>query len=174
MGLRITIRAFSPPNLLPVLQISRRVEYALRAVLRLAGARPNQRLSFKEIAEQEDIPQDYLAKILRSLVERGIVNSRRGANGGYSLAKEPDAISFLEVMEAADSPLAVNLCTPGGDGCTRTIDCAMAAVWTRAENAMRDVLSGTSIAELVGSGSVSLELTDLTRRAAEPLPCQEL
>jgi DNA-binding IscR family transcriptional regulator len=77
-------------------------------------------------------------------------------------------------MEAADSPLAVNLCTPGGDGCTRTTDCAMANVWTRAENAMRDVLAGTSIAEVMSSGSTSLELTDLTKNVTEPLPCQEL
>jgi Rrf2 family protein len=157
-----------------VLQIPRRVEYALRAILRLAEAPSNQRLSFKEIAELEDIPQDYLAKILRCLVDGGVVTSRRGANGGYTLARSPEDITFLDVMESADSVVSVNVCTSSGDGCSRTSDCAMASIWQRAEDAMRSVLGGTTIADVLPSAH--LKLDDLTQRAFDqaPLPCQEL
>jgi Rrf2 family protein len=157
-----------------VLQISRRVEYALRAVLRLANADSGQRLSFKEIAEYEDIPQDYLAKILRSLVDNGVVTSKRGMNGGYTLAMPPESITFLQVMEAADSAISINLCTTNGDGCARTTNCAMVKVWQQAEDAMRGVLAGTTLADVLGPDR--LRLDDLTQRAFEEqtLPCQEL
>ena len=156
-----------------MLQIPRRVEYALRAVLKLAGANPNERLSFKQIAECEEIPQDYLAKILRCLVDGGVVTSRRGAHGGYSLARAPEEITFLEVMESADSTISVNVCTSSGDGCSRNVDCAMVAVWQAAEDAMRSVLAGTTIADVLPGSR--LKLGDLTGQFSnETLPCQEL
>lgn len=176
----------SPPT---VLQISRRVEYALRAVMKLAVSSQGTLLSFKDIANCEDIPRDYLAKILRSLVDAELISSRRGANGGYKLAKPVDEITFLDVMEAADSAIAINLCTQNGDGCVRTSECSMAQVWQRAEDAMREVLRGTTIADVLtveqaslsdgnpanpASATAQLQLRDLVPRPAEPLPCEEL
>lgn len=140
-----------------MLQIPRRVEYALRAVLTLARAPEDVRLSFKDIAACEDIPRDYLAKILRTLVDAGIVDSKRGATGGYQLRLPPEELTFIQVIEAADSPVSMNLCTEFGPGCARSNDCALAEVWRQAEGAMRAVLAETSIADVLrGSSIVSL------------------
>ena len=68
-----------------VLQVPRRVEYALRAVILLAQKRDSGPQSFRDVASELDIPSEFLAKILRSLVRSGIVRSKRGAAGGYEL-----------------------------------------------------------------------------------------
>ncbi len=120
-------------------------------MLTLARA-PDDRLSFKDIAESEDIPRDYLAKILRTLVDADLIDSKRGANGGYRLCVPVEDLTFLQVIEAADSPVAVNLCTEFGSGCTRSTDCALACVWRSAEEAMRKVFAGTTIADILGGG----------------------
>ena len=159
-----------------MLQIPRRVEYALRAVLTLARAPKDARLSFKDIADCEDIPRDYLAKILRTLVDADLVESKRGANGGYKLARPAEALSFLEVIEAADSPVAVNLCTEFGNGCDRSNDCALASVWQTAENAMRQVFAATTIADVLRSPLTFDRLAGsaATEAAKVDQPCADL
>ncbi|MCB9521255.1 MAG: Rrf2 family transcriptional regulator [Myxococcales bacterium] len=155
-----------------MLQIPRRVEYALRAIVALARAGDAGRLSFKDIAEREDIPRDYLAKILKELVDAELIESRRGANGGYSLARPADDISFLAVIEAADSPVAVNHCTENGVGCDQATDCAIAGVWQAAEDAMRTVFARTSVGAMLHR---PLDLGRLTTppptAAPAPGPC---
>ena len=138
-----------------MLQVSRRAEYALRAVLHLARLQDGQRASFRQIAEHEDAPAEFLAKVLRNLVDAGLVHSSRGVQGGFSLARSPSAITFLEVMEAADGPIALNDCSVAGDGCAQTPFCDMAQVWRAGEAAMVDVFRKTSIAELVAGASSS-------------------
>jgi Rrf2 family protein len=132
-----------------VLQVSRRVEYALRAVICLAREQRSEPLSFKAIAEIESIPPDYLAKILRTLGAAGIVNATRGASGGYELAIAPEQLSFLDVIEAAEGRIALNLCTDSGEGCAHNANCTMALVWRAGERAMTDVFRRTRISDLV-------------------------
>lgn len=165
-----------------MLQIPRRVEYALSAVLSLSRAPELEWLSFKDIAASNEIPRDYLAKILRSLVDAGIVDSKRGANGGYKLARPAHDVTFLEVIEAADSPVAVNHCTEQGAGCCKQRDCAMAVVWQRAEDAMRTVFAGTTLGD-VARVPMPLTLSTLhdgavgrgpAEQSHAPCPCVEL
>ena len=132
-----------------MLQVPRRVEYALRAVILLAQKRESGPQSFRDVASELDIPSEFLAKILRSLVRSGIVRSKRGAAGGYELARPADEVSFLDVIEAAESPIALNLCTEHGDGCAMTASCTMSAVWQAGERAMLDVFRRTMISDLI-------------------------
>jgi Rrf2 family protein len=146
----------NPAGMRPVIQVSRRVEYALRAVIFLARQPRGTLITFREIAEREAVPAEFLAKILRSLVAAEIVTSARGTTGGFALARPPEDINFLEVIEAAEGPIALNDCCAAGDGCDRIRSCAMQAVWARAEGAMRDVFRGTRIADLAASGATSV------------------
>lgn len=136
-----------------MLQVSRRVEYALRAAIFLARREPGEIVSFKEIAEREGVPRDFLAKILRSLVDAGLVRSARGASGGFALARNADQISFLEVIEAADGPVALNNCCDAGPGCGASRSCTMADIWRRGESAMLDVFRTTRLSDLLPSGA---------------------
>lgn len=137
-----------------MLQISRRIEYALRAAVHLARLPEGQRVSFREVAAQEDVPGDFLAKILRSLVDAGLAESTRGPGGGFALAKSANDISFLDVIEAAEGPIALNRCCDAGIGCERAGDCTLESVWKRGERAMLEVFRSTRLADLALTASV--------------------
>src|SRR6185369_4554602 len=83
------------------LMFSSTAEYALRAVVYLVTNREGLRGS-QEIAAATKVPGGYISKILKDLVGAGIVESRRGPNGGFALARPPDRITVLEVIRAAD------------------------------------------------------------------------
>lgn len=132
-----------------MLQISRRVEYALRACIYLASVGQEDVVSFKDIAEKQNVPKDFMAKILRSLVDAQILRSVRGAGGGFALARRPDEITFLDVMVATEGPIALNACSAHGEGCNHAGACTMESVWQRAELAMLSVFRQTTIDDVV-------------------------
>lgn len=131
-----------------MLQVSRKVDYALRAAVYLAGCDPEQMVSFREISASQEVPREFLAKILRSMVTSGVIQSQRGANGGYRLSRPANEITFLDVIEAADGPIALNECCEDGIGCSRAPLCSMEAVWRRAEKAMKDVFANVRLSDL--------------------------
>jgi len=143
-----------------LLQISRRVEYALRAALHLAAQEPGVSLSFREIGEQQGIPKDFLAKILRTLVDAVIIESSRGSSGGFWLAREPGSVTFLEVIEAVEGRVALNQCSEHGEGCSKSPACEMRDVWQAAERAMLEVFRDHTLA----SGRSRVDLFALAAR----------
>lgn len=130
-------------------QIPRKVEYALLAVLYLARRPPGEWSSLRDIVDFENIPRDFLPKILKDLADAGLVESARGAAGGYRLARPAVRISFLSVVEATSKPLAINLCSDHGEGCAASDHCAMSHVWRDGEAAMKTVFARTTIADLL-------------------------
>jgi Rrf2 family protein len=124
--------------------ISKKVDYGLRAMVRLAQNPPGSRMSFRDIAACERIPDEYLAKILRSLVVAELLQSSRGARGGYRLAMPPGKISVLEIIEALDGPVALNQCQTL-DGCPESPTCTLNTVFDRAQMAMVNVFRTTSL-----------------------------
>ena len=91
---------------------SRTTEYALQAVCVLAEWAPST-VTTEEIARETDVPASYLPKVLQSLRRAGIVRSWRGIRGGVALAREPTAISVLDVMDAVDPIERLKRCPPG-------------------------------------------------------------
>lgn len=142
------------------LQISRKIDYALRAAIRLAELPDQQVMSFKEIAELESIPREFLAKILRSMVSSGVVRSVRGPRGGYALARKPDHISFLDIIEAAEGPVVINMCLDGDAGCPVQGHCSMVGVWARAQDAMLKVFRDTTIRDVMRTPHLNLNNGD--------------
>jgi Rrf2 family protein len=103
---------------------------------------------FREIARQMDVPEDFLAKILKTLVDQGLVRSTRGPHGGYTLARPSAEISFLDVIEAVEGPVAVNVCLDGEDGCDHSTQCTMVDVWRQGQDRMLDVYRQARLSEL--------------------------
>ncbi|RKX17512.1 MAG: Rrf2 family transcriptional regulator, partial [Candidatus Zixiibacteriota bacterium] len=91
------------------MRLSRKSDYALRAVKHLATLPKGKLGSINSIAEAEAIPREFLAKILKDLTMSGILVSYQGVKGGYRLDRLPKDISFLNVMEAIDGPMHLNL-----------------------------------------------------------------
>lgn len=130
-------------------QISRKIEYGTRAMLFLASLPDGMTTSFREIARQMDIPGDFLAKILKTLVKAKLVKSVRGSHGGYSLARPASQVSFLEVIEAVEGPVSVNVCTEHDQGgCKFTASCTMFSVWAQGQERMLEVYRGARLDKL--------------------------
>ena len=124
------------------MQISRKADYALRAITFLVNQPDNKRSSISEIAESEGIPRDFLAKILKELCRTGFLKSFQGVTGGYQLAKDKSQISFLNVIEAMQGEVKVNLCVDdnGGCQCNHRISCTMLPFWKKIQkNVVRDL-----------------------------------
>jgi Rrf2 family cysteine metabolism transcriptional repressor len=127
--------------------ISAKTEYACIAILELAarhgGGEP---VRIRDIAEAHGVPSRFLVQILLQLKSAGLVQSIRGAAGGYQLAKEPEEISLLDVMTVVDPELAqVAVSATRSTSATRTLQ----RTWKRVAAAERELLSDVTFADLV-------------------------
>ena len=133
-----------------LMQIPRKIEYALRAMIHLADnvdgvARGS------EIASHEHIPKYYLEKVIRDLMRGGLVRARRGPGGGYQLARPPETISFRDVIEAVEGPITLNECVDGSSSCALQPTCRMFRVWEEGQRVLLNVFSRTMLSEVASS-----------------------
>lgn len=126
------------------MQITRQADYAMRAVAYLANLAPESRAATSQIAEEQRIPPSFLAKIVSQLSVAGLLQTSRGARGGVSLARTPDDISFLEVVEAIDGPILLNECVVDGSACTFGETCALRPVFCDAQAELVNRLESTT------------------------------
>jgi Rrf2 family protein len=132
-----------------VLQISRKIDYGLRAMIHLAGMPEGRVASLQDLSTTLRLPREFLAKILKGLAARGLLRPQRGAHGGYQLARPARDISFLEVIEAVEGPVQLNVCLDHKDRCDVSAGCTMYHVWKSGQDRMLEVYRRTSLAELV-------------------------
>ena len=137
------------------MQLLAQEEYGLRCLLALArhaGAR-----TIHEIAAAEGLSPDYAAKLLRELRRGGLVESTRGAAGGYRLARAAGAITAWDAIAVLGGSLFPDRfceCHPGrAERCVRHEDCALRAFWRAADEAVRSVLSRVTLADLLTNES---------------------
>ena len=124
------------------MKVSSKSEHALHAMLYIA-AKGDQVSTINEVAEQELIPREYLAKILKELTEKGFLKSYKGILGGYKLAKAPEKVSFLNLIEAMDGPLSLISCatdTHSRRGKARRRYCAGQMFWMPLQDKLREAL----------------------------------
>jgi len=115
-----------------VVRVSTRGDYACRAMLSLAlhGDEPGP-ISVRDIATRTALPQPYLEQILLALKGAGLVQSKRGVGGGYTLARHPDKILLSEILSAVDGPISLgDFSEPHRDGaCDHEGQCVLLAIW---------------------------------------------
>ena len=126
------------------MQITRQADYAVRAVLYLARLGSDQRAATSQIAQEQQIPPSFLAKIVSQLSVAGLLQTSRGARGGVSLARDPEQISLLEVVEAIDGPILLNECVSSNGICVFGDSCPMRPVWCDAQAELVKHLKNTS------------------------------
>jgi Rrf2 family protein len=138
--------------------LTQRARYALHAMLFLA--RKNASATVAEIAEAERIPRKFLEQILAALKTRGLVIGKRGPTGGYTLARDPSAISFADILRCIDGPLALAPCasltaySPCPD-CTSVETCKIRPVLLAVRDTTSLLLEGTSLAAALGGRTLS-------------------
>ncbi len=153
---------------MPVMQISRKIDYALRAVIHLSQRSDRRPSSVAEIALREGVPKKFLEKIIQDLIHHGLVRSTRGAQGGYTLARAPEMITFKDVIEAIEGPVSVNVCVgENGDAheCAKFPNCGMLWVWKEAQRRMMDLFASTTLADVRAR---SLDLLQVVEAGATP------
>lgn len=131
-----------------LMQIPRRVDYGLRAIIYLSTQDPEKCCSIAEIARQQNVPRKFLEKIIQDLMRRGLIRSKRGSCGGYTLARLPDQISFYDVIEALEGPVAVNACMDNELSCDQLPRCAMLGVWSEIQQKVTEIFTRTTLADL--------------------------
>lgn len=137
------------------MQITRQADYALRAMLYLARLEPNQRAATSQIAEEKNIPPSFLAKIISQLAIAGLIHTSRGARGGVSLARAPEDITVLEVVEAIDGPIGLNDCTHDAADCPFGEDCPLRVLWCSAQEDLVEKLRQTTFAKFIEKKSLT-------------------
>lgn len=130
------------------MQISRKSDYALRAMVYVAAWEDDKICSINEISEAEQVPREYLAKILKELSVQRFLHSYKGIHGGYRLARPRQEITFLSIIEGMQGKIAVNDCirhsTP--EGCSRKSGCAMHAFWRAEQERVTESLGSVNLA----------------------------
>lgn len=132
------------------MKLSKKTDYALRALIRLSLNYKRGSVHIKEISEAENLPTKFLENILLTLRKAGILHSRMGLRGGYSLAKPPERITVGEVVRVLDGTIAPMGCVSRVEyeSCPAETGCAVKSVMQDVRDAVARVLDDTTLADL--------------------------
>lgn len=137
--------------------LSSKTKYALRAVLRLAESAPEGIwLQTNDVAEREQVPRKFLEAIFVQLRDHGIIESRRGAQGGHRMLRDPASVSVADVIRVLDGPLALTPCASRTRfrqcaDCVDISECRLQPLMQQARDAVAGVLENCSLAELAST-----------------------
>ena len=131
-----------------MLRLNRITDYAV-VVLSQMAREPDRLVTAPQLAEDTQVPQPTVAKVLKALARGGVLTSHRGASGGYALARAPETISMLEVIRALEGPVSLTDCVDGAEGdCNVENLCPMRGNWDRVNDAIRVALESVSLADM--------------------------
>ncbi|SMB98832.1 transcriptional regulator, BadM/Rrf2 family [Thermanaeromonas toyohensis ToBE] len=134
------------------LKLSTRGEYGLRAMFDLAQRYGEGPISLKSVAERQDISEHYLEQLFASLRKAGLVRSVRGAQGGYTLAREPREIKVGEIIRVLEGPIAPMDCVSEEEGegtCARAETCVARTIWEKVRDSIAGVLDSITLEDMV-------------------------
>jgi Rrf2 family transcriptional regulator, iron-sulfur cluster assembly transcription factor len=133
------------------MKISRKADYGMRAVIYIARQPKDKRNPIDVIAESECIPRDFLAKILKDLTRSDILRSYQGVHGGYQLARSASQISLLDIVEAMDGQLGLDLCVRTENGCDKKHSAhqVMYPFFTGLQKQVRTAFKSATVAKLI-------------------------
>ncbi|WP_027417011.1 RrF2 family transcriptional regulator [Aneurinibacillus terranovensis] len=139
------------------MKISSRGEYSLRALIVL-GRHNDQVIPISEIAAQTLVPVHYLEQILLQLKMHGFVKSKRGAQGGYTLRKQPEEICIGEVVRKLEGPLAPMGCVSltSYESCPLEQNCLLKPLWGLIRDTIAQVLDNTTLGDLL-TGNLEMQ-----------------
>jgi FeS assembly SUF system regulator len=130
-----------------MLRMSRITDYGIVLLSHLAAADPERVHNARELAESSHLPLPVVSKILKVLAREGFLESHRGVKGGYSLARPPERVSVVEVIDALEGPIALTECGVGS--CEREASCVVRAPWQRINRVVRNSLADVRLSDLV-------------------------
>ena len=132
-----------------MMRISTKGRYGARLMLELALYYGKGTVLLKDIAKREEISEGYLEHLLPPLKTAGLVNSSRGAHGGYTLAKTPSEITLREVVQALEGPLSPAECVGTPNVCQRVRSCVTRDIWKKLGEKISQTLESVTLKDMV-------------------------
>lgn len=131
-----------------MLRVTKFTDYAT-VVLTVLAAEPDVVLSASGLADRAGLEVTTVSKLLKPLAKAGLVDSFRGASGGYRLARDAGSIGLIEIVEAMEGPLAMTTCSEHGGQCGIEKSCAVRASWRRINDVVADALRSVTLAQML-------------------------
>lgn len=153
-----------------MIRITKQTDYGIVLLTHLA-ADPERQYNAPELAAEARLPLPMVSKILKLLAREGLLGSHRGVKGGYSLARQPEAISMAEIIAALEGPIAITECISVEGDCSHEPLCPVRSNWRRINLAVRTALEGITLAEMthpgqklvtLGGARAGIQLQELT------------
>ena len=142
------------------MKISTKGRYALRMLIDLAEHQNDGFIALKDIAERQGISKKYLEQIIGKLTKAGLVESVRGAKGGYHLTRSDEEITVEDILKATEGSLAPVACAEDEGRCQNYCDCVTSFIWTEIYKATISVVSSITLRDLA-ERSCTIEKTEL-------------
>ncbi len=145
-----------------MLRVSKLTDYATVVLAQMAKA-PAEVHTAPELAQRTHLARPTVSKLLKQLARGGLLNSYRGAHGGYLLAWPPDQITAARIIDTVEGPVAMTECGLDGHQCELEHVCQVGPQWQQINRAVRAALEGVSLADLASSEAIPLRPMDLQR-----------
>jgi len=136
-----------------MLRVSKLTDYATVVMTCLASSDRDEILSAQQLAERAHLEVPTVSKLLKQLANAGLVESRRGVNGGYRLARDPHSISVADIVSAMEGPIGMTECSAHAGTCNHESHCGVRVNWQRISHAIRVALEGVTLADMISVSS---------------------
>jgi len=137
-----------------VLRLNRMTDYGI-IVLGALAHRQGEVVATALLAELTGLNQPTVAKVAKMLLAAGLLETQRGASGGYRLARAADSITLVQIIESIEGPIAVNDCVDGAhDPCMISNCCFMSGNWNKVNQTVRAALDQVSLADLIDPSQI--------------------
>lgn len=144
-----------------MMKLSTKGRYGARLMLDLALRYGNGPVLLKDIARREGISEKYLGQLVPALKTAGLINSSRGAHGGYMLAKAPQKITMKEIIQALEGPLSLAECIDAPRICRKVSSCVTRDIWEEMGEKMAAVLESNTLEDMVAKEKQKQKLQPL-------------
>ena len=141
-----------------MLRVGKLTDYAT-VVMTAFARQPQSMHSANEVAVELGLALPTVSKVLKALVQHGLLVSHRGAKGGYSLAAAPEEISVAQIIAAIEGPIALTECSDSIGLCGKETKCSVRGNWQRINSAVREALECVTLAELARPMAQPLHFT---------------
>jgi len=130
------------------MKLSTKGRYSVKAMVDLAINSIDGPVNIKSIAKRQNISEYYLEQLFRALRKADIILSTRGADGGYTLSKDPKDISIKEIIDTVEGPIGISNCIEG-ETCSNMDSCPTRLLWFRLSESINSVMENTSLEDMI-------------------------
>ncbi|MBU5426714.1 Rrf2 family transcriptional regulator [Tissierella pigra] len=132
------------------MKLSTRGRYGLKSMFQLSLYYGNGPIALKQIADEQNLSENYLEQLFSTLKKEGLINSVRGAQGGYMLSKEPKEITVGQILRVLEGNMAPSDCVMGDEHeCSREDRCVTKQVWVRIKDSIDEVIDSITLQDMI-------------------------